>query len=450
MSHAPDPARVYLAAAHAAAPTDAELLRRFTAGGDGEAFAALVGRYGSMVLGVCRRVVGHAHDAEDAFQVTFLVLARKAAGLTTPDALGGWLYGVAYRSAMKVRTGRRREEVARARFAPAAQPAPPDDEVREVVDRAVFALPEKYRTAVVMCELQGVSRKDAAVRLGLTEGTLSSRLAAARRLLARRLGRAVATPAAVTVGVGLMRAATGAAPSAEVARFARAVEAELMVARLKFPAAVAGVVVAVGCVLAWQAPPPPGAPQSAAVAGKQDVPAGKPLLVLTGPDSKFGSLDGPQPPGRGFEDLVVPGPANGKVLPAANVRVSDADEWKKVWGRHQGLKPGEVWTTRGPALDIDFARCEVIAIFRGSVTNRRGITVAAVVEDATQVTIRYDDISFQTAGPGGGAVPATPYGFVLIPATAKTVVLERDAQRMKNQPPVWKEDARLKPPARKP
>ncbi len=96
-----------------AAESDVDLLRRYAAGRDEAAFTALVGRYAPLVLGVCRRVTGHADDADDAFQVTFLLLARRAAHLRSPDAVGNWLYGVAVRSALKARTARRRETAAR-------------------------------------------------------------------------------------------------------------------------------------------------------------------------------------------------------------------------------------------------------------------------------------------------------------------------------------------------
>jgi RNA polymerase sigma factor (sigma-70 family) len=187
--------------------TDAELLRRYLDRADGAAFEALVHRYGPMVLGVCRRVLGNPHDAEDAFQATFLVLARKAAAVVAPEALGNWLYGVAYRSALKARrsAARRRAHEQRVRPRPTEQLRLPDER-REHLDREIARLPDVYRGAVVLCELQGLSRKEAARRLGCPEGTLSSRLAKARRLLTRRLGGPAAV-VALTVAGSAARAA---------------------------------------------------------------------------------------------------------------------------------------------------------------------------------------------------------------------------------------------------
>jgi RNA polymerase sigma factor (sigma-70 family) len=181
------------ALAQGGALTDGQLLERFATGRDQDAFAALLRRHGRMVLGVCRRVLGNAHDAEDAFQVTFLVLARKASSLRSRTLLGGWLYGVAYRTALKARTmlARRRahERAAGARAARETGSQDPWQEFLPLLDQELQRLPEKYRLAVVLCELEGRTRKEVARQLGIPEGTLSSRLAAARKTLARRLAR---------------------------------------------------------------------------------------------------------------------------------------------------------------------------------------------------------------------------------------------------------------------
>ncbi|VTR93308.1 sigma-70 family rna polymerase sigma factor : RNA polymerase sigma factor, sigma-70 family OS=Singulisphaera acidiphila (strain ATCC BAA-1392 / DSM 18658 / VKM B-2454 / MOB10) GN=Sinac_7487 PE=4 SV=1: Sigma70_r2: Sigma70_r4_2 [Gemmata massiliana] len=181
---------------------DADLLARFITNRDGPAFAALVRRHGPMVLAVCRRVLRHRQDAEDAFQATFLVLARRAGALGPRLRLGNWLYGVAYRTALGARRAAavRRERESRAAET-RTEAGTPDDgfapELREALDRELVALPGVYRAAVVACDLEGLPRREAAVRLGWTEGTLSSRLARARSLLARRLSRyGLAVPAA--------------------------------------------------------------------------------------------------------------------------------------------------------------------------------------------------------------------------------------------------------------
>ena len=165
-----------------AGPDDAQLMERFLADRDESAFEALVRRHGSMVFGVCRRVLGRRHDAEDAFQATFLVLACKAAGVRNRAALASWLYGVAYRTAGKARAqaARRRIKERKAAVVEAREDNHERHDLARLLDYEVKRLSDKYRTAVILCDLEGVSRKEAARRLGLPEGTVSSRLAAAR------------------------------------------------------------------------------------------------------------------------------------------------------------------------------------------------------------------------------------------------------------------------------
>ena len=173
--------------------TDGQLLECFLLRRDEPAFAALVRRHGPMVMGVCRRVLGNVHDAEDAFQATFLVLARKAASVRSREVVGHWLYRVAYRTAMKakVMTARRRAKEQQVKEM-AQTDLPADDGWRELLpllDRELDNLPERYRVAVVLCDLEGVTRREAARRLNLPVGTLSSQLTRARHLLAKRLAR---------------------------------------------------------------------------------------------------------------------------------------------------------------------------------------------------------------------------------------------------------------------
>jgi RNA polymerase sigma factor (sigma-70 family) len=195
---------------------DEELLGRFVGAGNLDrdesaeaAFAALVERYGPMVLGVCRRVLGDRHEAEDAFQAVFLVLARKAASIARRQQLANWLYGVACRTALDARARTTRRQ-ARERKAHAMSPSevnPTDevdlDELRSILDEELARLPEKYRGAVVLCELDGLSRHAAAQRLGIPEGTLSSRLARARDLLRERLARRGLAPSSITLNAAL-------------------------------------------------------------------------------------------------------------------------------------------------------------------------------------------------------------------------------------------------------
>jgi RNA polymerase sigma factor (sigma-70 family) len=175
-----------------ATETDAQLLARFLAHRDEAAFAALVRRHGPMVLGVCRRLVRHVQDAEDAFQATFLVLARKAGSVLKRAALGSWLYRVAYRTAQRARASQARRRAREKQMDdmphPQVQPAEAQD-WRPLLDSELSRLPEKYRAPVVLCDLQGQSRREVARQLKLPDGTLSRRLAAGRRLLAERLSR---------------------------------------------------------------------------------------------------------------------------------------------------------------------------------------------------------------------------------------------------------------------
>lgn len=172
--------------------TDGQLLARFTTGRDEIAFAALVRRYEPLVFGVCRRVLRNHHDAEDAFQATFLVLARKAANVSKRETLGCWLSRVAYHVALEVRAVNARRQAREIALGSVLQPevySPEPQDWRSLLDQELNKLPNKYRTVVVLCELEGRPRKEAAELLGLPEGTLSSRLAMARRMLGERLVR---------------------------------------------------------------------------------------------------------------------------------------------------------------------------------------------------------------------------------------------------------------------
>ena len=167
---------------------DVELLDRFARYADHPAFEVILRRHGPMVLGVCRRMLA-APDAEDAFQATFLVLIRKARDLRG-ERLGPWLYGVAYRVGLKARMRAARiasfrSEVTDMMPDPNAPSGTPD--WLPILDAELAAIPSKYRNALVLCELQGASRIEAAKALGVPEGTLSSRLARGREMLRRRL-----------------------------------------------------------------------------------------------------------------------------------------------------------------------------------------------------------------------------------------------------------------------
>jgi RNA polymerase sigma factor (sigma-70 family) len=200
--------------------TDRQLLDDFASRRDESAFAGLVGRHGPMVLGACRRLLRHEQDAEDAFQATFLTLARHPGSVRRREALASWLYGVAYRTAMKAKrsAARRRNHEARLRDRrPPAAPSPTWDDVQAVLDEEIQRLPESFRSAFVFCVLDGKTVPAAAAELGVKEGTLSWRLARARQRLRQRLARRGIQLSAVLAALALAREAGRAAVPAALA-----------------------------------------------------------------------------------------------------------------------------------------------------------------------------------------------------------------------------------------
>jgi RNA polymerase sigma factor (sigma-70 family) len=173
--------------------TDGELLGRVIADGDEAAVTALLRRHGPMVWGVCRRMLRNHHDAEDAFQATFLVLVRKAGSVRQKEMVGNWLYGVAHQTARKVRaaTAKRRRRERQVMALPEVQVPEQDSshELEPFLDQELSRLPDKYRASIVLCDLEGKTRKEAARQLGLPEGTLAGRLTRGRAMLAKRLAR---------------------------------------------------------------------------------------------------------------------------------------------------------------------------------------------------------------------------------------------------------------------
>ncbi len=196
----------------AASASEWQLLRRYLEARDEVAFGAIVARHGPMVLGVCRRVLADPVDAEDAFQATFLVLARKGGTLGEGDPLGGWLHGVAYRVALRARaSAARRRKLERSatpsEFAPADDPARLD--LPGVIDQELARLPERYRAPLILCYLDGLTHEEAARQLGWPLGSVKGRLGRARDLLRGRLERRGVAPGALLVAEGL-RPAVGA------------------------------------------------------------------------------------------------------------------------------------------------------------------------------------------------------------------------------------------------
>jgi RNA polymerase sigma factor (sigma-70 family) len=285
--------------------SDGQLLARFLRERDESAFEGLVRRYGPMVLGVCRRLLGNCHDTDDAFQTTFLVLVRKGATVVPGELVGHWLYGVAYRTAIHARrlAARRRTREKQVEQMPEPGVVDPESfkDLRAVLDQELSRLPEVYRVPVVLCELAGQSKKEVAQRLGVPEGTVSSRLARGRELLRQRLVRrgltlsagalvlseaaaSAAVPAALlraTVQAALLvaggRAAAGGL-AAPVARLLRAVCRDFAVARCKTAALVLLVLgllgLAAGLVVrqTWPQDPPADTPVAAPVPQPAEAP----------------------------------------------------------------------------------------------------------------------------------------------------------------------------------
>ena len=272
-----------MASQQAGTPSDGQLLEAFVARRDGPSFEALVRRHAAMVLGVCRRVVDNADDADDAFQATFLVLVRKAGSIVPRELVGNWLYGVAYRTALKARAlaGRRRLLERPMTDLPQSQTTPDDRaELLHWLDRELERLPAKYRLPIILCDLECRTRRDAARLLGLPTGTLSGRLTTAHRLLAKRLARHGLAVTGGALGAALASQAAAGAPnelvsctikaavlftagsaaaagivSGKAAALAEGVLKTMLLTKLKLATAVLASVVVIGAgVLAYDGP----------------------------------------------------------------------------------------------------------------------------------------------------------------------------------------------------
>ena len=194
--------------------SDGKLLDLFLTDGDESAFTVLVHRHGAMVFGVCQRILSNVQDAEDAFQATFLIVVLKASELKKRQTIGNWLYGVACNTALKARLLRQRRQEKEKTMAKHAevdmQRKDKRTDVATILDEALRGLPDKYREPIILCDMEGKTRKEAAHQLGWPEGTVAGRLARGRILLANRLKRHGVNLASGSVAMLVSREAVSA------------------------------------------------------------------------------------------------------------------------------------------------------------------------------------------------------------------------------------------------
>ena len=295
---------------------DRELLARFLTDRDEAAFEEVVTRHGPMVRAVCRRVLGPSADADDAFQAAFLVLLRRARSIRRTDLLAGWLCAVAYRTARQALRRRSRLGARERLMDELPEPARPDDPPKDwlpLFDAALQRLPARYRDPVVLCELQGLSRRDASVRLGLTEGTLSSRLGRARDLLRRKLAPhgfplAVGSALAPSVVPEALTASTAAAAvhvsaeSVTAVVLTEGVLTAMLASKLKAGALAGTAMLAVGLVAGLQFTGPAsgaGGPPGKDPSPSKEAAKESPKAAAANPDSKPDRLPAEYEPFQG-------------------------------------------------------------------------------------------------------------------------------------------------------
>ena len=291
--------------------TDASLLERFVVAHDEAAFELLLWRHGPMVLSACRRMLRCDHDAEDAFQAAFLLLARKAGAIRRREAVAGWLYQTACRIALRARQTTRKREVSMPQGMESATPDSETDaiwrDLRPVLDEEVGRLPEKYRLPIILCYLQGRTYAEASQVLKCPRGTVAIRLQRARELLRGRLTRrGVALTAATTAVLAAERSVSAALPatmvvttlkaallfaageavvgtaSAQAITWTQGVLRTMFLSKVKILAAVALLMGATGTGAGWlmslqaKAPPTKTEPPAAVEQAKTDTPAAEP------------------------------------------------------------------------------------------------------------------------------------------------------------------------------
>jgi RNA polymerase sigma factor (sigma-70 family) len=413
--------RRHCGTAHPAGPPDAQLLERFVRQHDEAAFSALLQRHGPMVLNVCRAVLRHEQDAEDAFQATFLVLARKADTIARPEAVAGWLHEVAHRAAVKAQADAARRRTQERKAAPMNVADPTLDmtlrDLCGVLHEELRRLPERYRLPLVLCYLEGLSHEEAAAGLGWSKGAFRGRLDRGRERLRRRLAaRGVALSAllgavapraeALVVSTGFSARATAVAEGVIRAMFTnkcKVVAGVLLAAAL---AAAAG-------VLAHQAlasgeppaerPKPKEKARAAVAEGKGDTvlvtgrvvdPAGKPVAGAKVYYSRSTLLlrDPPPPP---------PAPATADARGQFRFRISRtgylAEYEKAYWlqGAVIGVSPGygPAWVGRDNAEKLSDVTLKLVkdVPIEGRVLDLEGKPIAGVSVRVRGFHLREDD-----------------------------------------------------------
>jgi RNA polymerase sigma factor (sigma-70 family) len=304
--------RAFIRHARGDEATDGQLLDDYLARRDGAAFAALVCRHGPMVWGVCRRVLANHHDAEDAFQAAFLVLVRRAAAIASRELVANWLYGVAYQTAVKARASARKRSARERQMEEMPEPGVVDrdpwPDLRPLLDRELSLLPGRYRVPIVLCDLEGKTRKEAARALGVPEGTVAGRLVRARAMLAKRLARHGLTLTGAAVAAMLEQNAAARVPrtvvstttraasdgaTANVAALTEGVIRTMLLTRLKTTAILAGLLAAVvGLGASAHDGPAPQPPSEKGPAAKADAPEPdyRYCRLAFGPSSKLRTL----------------------------------------------------------------------------------------------------------------------------------------------------------------
>jgi RNA polymerase sigma factor (sigma-70 family) len=333
--------------------SDGQLLGRYLDTRDEAAFEALVARLGPVVWAVCKRQLPDGADAEDAFQATLLVLVRKGHTVAPRDRVANWLYGVAYMAARKVRVNRARrhdkEQRAAAMTQTVVREATPTTDLAEHIDRELARLPEKYRSPVVLCDMQGKTRQEAARHLGWPEGTVAGRLARARTILAKRLSKFALGVSPAAIAACLTDPVKAQGPAPEVALTAG--RAALGLAKAS-PSAIAVT---------------NGVLRTMLVRKLQMVAVGVGILVVTG--LGIGGLVG-KPAAEGKRtagnDPIVERPA-APVDPAVALREQLKGRWQVDAGTREG-RALTAWEKRGYSVNFDD---KLIRLQRGQIHDQR-------------------------------------------------------------------------------